>query len=73
MFAVGSEFTEVWVFVEDIVEICNFPVEWCLVLYGQYLKEIEPSQICFKSDNILGIFLVCASKEDSRIVLVLYI
>ena len=62
---------EVWVFIQDIVEICYLPTKLGLVRQVHDFEKIDPSNLCLKSHHILNNLTVCASEENFRKILIL--
>ena len=62
---------EVGVFVEDVIEVCDFPVLRLLIFHWNHLKQVKPLEVSFKPNHVLHHLLIVASKEHSRVVLIL--
>ena len=52
------------VLIQYVIEVCYFPSKLSFVVYRQYLEQVIPFHIGFKSNNILNVFFISASKED---------
>ena len=52
------------VLIQYVIEVCYFPSKLSLVVNRQYLEQVIPFHIGFKSNNILNVFFISASKED---------
>lgn len=63
--------SEVGVLVHDVVEISNFPLQRGFVIGRGDLNQVRPSQVSFKTNNILHGVAVGASEKYLRMVLVL--
>jgi hypothetical protein len=59
-----SKFCEEWVFIEHIVEVSDFPGEGGLVVDGEHLQEVKPSEITLEAYHVLSVFLISATEKN---------
>jgi hypothetical protein len=59
------------VFVHQVVEVSDFPLQTGLVVHGQNLKQISPLHVCLKPNHVLDHLLVVTAEQNLREVLVL--
>lgn len=59
------------IFIEHVVEVRDPPFSnRFLVIYWEKVEEIEPSEVCFETDNILHCLGVFTTEQNARVVLV---
>lgn len=66
-----NSLSEVGVLVHNVVEVGDLPFERLLVVGRGNLNQVRPSQVSFKTHNVLHCVLVSATEEHLRVVLVL--
>lgn len=63
--------SELRVFVHQVVVVSDFPVAGSLVLRGQNVKQVLPSQVRLEADHVLRWLVAVVAEKDLRVVLIL--
>lgn len=63
--------SEVGVFVHQVVEVANFPLQSWFVVHGDHFQQVGPAYVCFKTDYVLYELVIVWAEQDFAVILVL--
>ena len=63
--------SEVGVFVHQVVEVANFPLQSWFVVHRDHFQQVGPANVCFETDYVLYELVVVGTEQDFAVILVL--
>lgn len=63
--------SEIGILIHHVVVVCYFPVHWNFIVNGQYIDQVNGTDVGFKANYILDGLVILRTKEHGWVILVL--